>query len=52
LGRISNIIVRKKQSLIKLYNMIYCDEFRGLDRKYEKYQNYITKINNVDNDKY
>jgi hypothetical protein len=41
LGRVSRIIVRKRDSLIKLYALLYNDEFKGLERKYSKFLKYI-----------
>jgi hypothetical protein len=44
LGQVSRIIVRKKDSLIKLYNILYKDEFHGLERKYIKFLKYYETI--------
>jgi len=41
LGRVSNIIIRKKQSLLKLYSLLYNDDFKGLTRKHDKFLKYI-----------
>ena len=46
LGRVSRIIVRKRDSLLKLYALLYNDEFKGLNRKYNKFLIYINHVNN------
>ena len=46
LGKVSQIIVRKKDSLLKLYELLYNDEFKGLNRKYNKFLKYINNVNN------
>lgn len=46
LGKVSRIIVRKKESLYKLYVLLYSDDnFKGLERKYNKYLKYIRNVN-------
>lgn len=40
LGQISRIIIRKKESLIKLYKLLYDGEFVGLERKHIKFLKY------------
>jgi hypothetical protein len=44
LGKNSDIKVRKKESLIKLYELLYKDEFKGLERKHIKYLNYYEAV--------
>ena len=44
LGQVSRIIVRKKESLITLYNLIYDGNFYGLKRKHIKYLKYYEAI--------
>ncbi len=46
LGRVSHIIVRKKESLCKLYKLLYSDDnFKGLERKHNKYVKYVLNVN-------
>lgn len=46
LGKVSHIIVRKKESLCKLYKLLYSDDnFKGLERKHNKYVKYIINAN-------
>lgn len=45
LGRVSRFIVRRKDSLIKLFDILYKNEFVGLERKYLKFNNYYKLIN-------
>lgn len=40
LGRVSRIIVRKHKSLMILYDLLYSDDFKGLNRKYVKFLKY------------
>jgi hypothetical protein len=44
LGQVSRFIVRKKKSLIKLFNLFYSNDFHGLKRKYLKFLKYYEKI--------
>lgn len=44
LGKVSRFVVRRKLSLITLYNILYDGDFYGLKRKYIKYLNYYEKI--------
>jgi len=44
LGKVSVIIVRKRESLIKLYELLYKDEFKGLERKHIKFLKYYEAI--------
>jgi len=37
LGQVSRFVVRKKESLISLFNILYSDDFHGLERKYLKF---------------
>lgn len=43
LGKISKFVIRKKDSLLKLYNLLYSDEFNGLYRKKIKFDKYINE---------
>jgi hypothetical protein len=43
LGQVSRIIVRKKESLIILFDLLYPNEFHGLERKYLKFLKYYEK---------
>ena len=45
LGRISKIVVRKKNSLLKLYCLLYSNNFKGLERKYIKFKKYYEHAN-------
>ncbi len=46
LGKVSHIIVRKKESLCKLYDLLYFDDnFKGLERKHKKYLKYMLNVN-------
>lgn len=46
LGKVSHIIVRKKESLCRLYDLLYSDNnFKGLERKHNKYVKYVLNVN-------
>ena len=44
LGQVSRFIVRKKESLIRLFEILYDNSFYGLNRKYQKYLKYYERV--------